>query len=163
MFHSRLLLIIHLIQLTFTTLASNLHLLDLLYDGHDVFLSDPLRPCTVAPLTLDYWWLWHLLYFSVSVKHLKFILLRHHLLLRSESSPERLSLLLLIRIEISYELVFQLLHLVLVDLSDLSLEKTHDWTVLAQFKVAGTRIQNLLQVLGLFCFIQDAVRPTWNT
>lgn len=92
--------------------------------------------------------MWHLLYFSVSIKHLKFILLlRHHLLLGRESSPERLSLLLLIRIEIGYELVFQLLHLVLVYLSDLGLKKTHDRTVLAQFKVAGTRIQNLLKVL----------------
>ena len=137
LFHSRLLLIIHLIQLTFSTLASNLHLLDLLYDGHDIFLSDSLRPCTVAPLTLDYWWLWHLLYFSVSVKHLKFILLlRHHLLLGRESTPERLILLLLIRIEIGYKLVFQLLHLVLVDLSDLGLKKTNDRPVLAQFKVA---------------------------
>jgi hypothetical protein len=132
LFNSCLLLCInyYLLPLTSIPLASNLHLFNLLNHSHYIFLHDPLRlPAGTTPdhhrhLTL-----------TVPIEYLKLIL-PHHLRCGPSSThgapAKRLGLFLLVGVEIGNELLFKLLHLVLVDLSDLGLEESHHWPVAAQ-------------------------------
>jgi hypothetical protein len=167
LFNSWLLLCIyhyHLLPLTSIPLASNLHLFNLLNHSLDILLHDPLRLPTTGT-TPDHH---RHLTLTVPIEYLKLVL-PHHLRCGPSSThgapAKRLGLFLLVGVEIGNELLFKLLHLVLVDLSDLGLEESHHRPVAAQLQVAGTVIENLLQILteGLFCFIENAVGPTGDT
>jgi hypothetical protein len=166
LFNSWLLLCIYhyLLPLISIPLASNLHLFNLLNHSHYILLHDPLRLPTTGT-TPDHH---RHLTLTVPIEYLKLVL-PHHLRCGPSSThgapAKRLGLLLLVGVEIGDELLFKLLHLVLVDLSDLGLEESHHWPVAAQLQVAGTVIENLLKILTerLFCFIENAVGPTGDS